>query len=249
MKPRGKQRYTPPWGIVLTAIALMAGALVFVCVILPFYTQWMFYEGWQAWSPNTCAGLAGIEPVRFRAPVAGVFLVLGLVLYAVWLATVRGGRRFDARIAAGLFVVAWLLLDIPWQITLLRRLGSTCSVYAGKSLQEKAQSGPDAGLYRLCQSIKARVPVDSTRMFIAAPNRYVGLRCAYRLYPINVMWRRGGPELPAASCLRSGDFILVTAAENVHLRSDGTVLRWDGDQTVRVALVLSDKLGALFRVL
>ena len=85
------------------------------------------------------------------------------------------------------------------------------------------------------------------RVFLATGSDYAGVRGAYHLFPRNVFWRRGGPELPDPSYIHTGDYILVYSARDVRFDASSKTLHWSGQHGLKVQTVFLEKEGGLFR--
>lgn len=213
---------------------------------------WAWYEPWEQWSINRYPGSTSGLAIQYRLPVALTFLACGLLSY-VGIALVlrlRPWRRFDWRVAAGLLVVAWLMLDMPWQWSLLRQLDDTRRNFAGKTAAEKTLNNYDARLAALLEHWRPLIDHQDARVFIAtaAPSEFVAIRAAYRLYPLNVFWQRGGPELPSAQALRAGDFVLAIDARDLRYNAQSRLLTWSLGQA-RAQRLSESKHGALYKIL
>ncbi|CRI64476.1 hypothetical protein THIOKS11950018 [Thiocapsa sp. KS1] len=89
----------------------------------------------------------------------------------------------------------------------------------------------------------------SARVFIATSQEYLGLRAAYRLYPHNPYWARGREnELPSASQLKPGDFVLTLRSTVVKYEPESGELQWPDDQRISAEPLYADPTGQLYRV-
>tara|TARA_R110001599_G_scaffold64147_13_gene180296 strand:- start:2 stop:991 length:990 start_codon:yes stop_codon:yes gene_type:complete len=148
-------------------------------------------QAWHGLSPNVVLGL--------------LFISLGIVGY--W--------RWRTRFLLWWMLACWLLLDLPWQWRLLEQATATGKQFASLPAQSRPGATADALRWRFAERVVARVSAADSRVFVASASDYGGMRMAYYLYPLNVYWRRGGPELPASSTVRAGDFIVVVQPSNV----------------------------------
>jgi len=188
-------------------------------------------------------------PLALRVPIVLAFLGGGLGTYLSLLWLWRSRLSYDWRQAGALFFIAWLALDAPWQWQLWNQLGDTREAFAGKSGHEKALSAEDGVIYRLIKQIEPLLGEPPARVFIASPQEYVGLRAAYRLYPHNPYWARNRRhELPLATELGRGDFILALQSKELVFAADSGQLSWPENQQVAVERLYGNPLGQLYRV-
>lgn len=214
---------------------------------------WTWHESWQQWSINRYMGLNADLAIRYRLPVAVAFLFIGVLLYfgLLWLGRCpMHWRCFDWRVGGGLLLCAWLLLDVPWQWSLWCQLDRTREAFAGQSPATKAQHMYDAELVEFLESLRPFMTEEAARVFLATAPTYefLAIRAAYRLYPINVFWRRWGPELPPADQLRPGDLVLALAAGDLGFDAARQILVWSGDQQRPARPLVVKPQGALYRI-
>lgn len=184
------------------------------------WRAWLAPQPWNQGSINVHG--AGAQPGKRLTPVVllGVLtLLLGLPGYWRW------GSRF----LLAWMLVAWLLLDLVWQRQLLWRGQDTREQFAGLPAADRPAQGDDSFFWAVSQKTKAQLPAAGARVFVASANDFVGMRMAYYLYPLNVYWRRGGPELPGPSQFRTGDYILLVEPTAVRPLSGGGRLRYAGE--------------------
>jgi hypothetical protein len=170
------------------------------------------------------------------------------LVYGMLWALLRRRVTLDWRVAAALGLTCWVALDLPWQWRLWQQLGETRDELAGKSGHERRLAAPDGELYAFVSDALAAIADPESRIFLATGSDYFGVRGAYHLFPMNVFWRRHGPELPEPRYLRSGDYILVYAPRRVRYHPSEGMLRWPDDNEVAVEKLMLRQGGGLFRV-
>ena len=211
-------------------------------------SEWTLFRPWQQASINAYTGSGTPGPAIYPTPAAAALLVLSLLVYgALWL-LLRRRTALDWRVAAALGLTCWVVLDLPWQSRLWQQLGETRETFAGKTGNERRLAAPDGALYAFVSDVREAVADPASRVFLATGSDYLGVRGAYHLFPMNVFWRRHGPELPDPQFLRAGDYILVYAPRAVRYHSNEGVLRWPDGNEVAVDELMLRPNGGLFRV-
>jgi hypothetical protein len=268
--PRTANLAIPPLPWWLSLVLASAGSLLLVVLGLAILASpsplsngpvwiaalvegWIWHEPWQQWSINHYPGVSANLVIRHRLPVALAFLLIALALYCglIWLNRRQFSRHgFDWRVAGGLLLCAWLLLDLPWQWSLWQQLDKTRQDFAGQSPAVKARRMYDAGLVEVLHELRPLMPGESTRVFIAtAPaHEFLAIRAAYRLYPLNVFWRRWGSELPEAHWLRPGDLVLALAARDLRYDREHQQLHWGKNQQRAAETLAADSRSALYLI-
>ena len=191
--------------------------------------------------------------LALRVPIILLFLAGSLATYLSLVLLLRSrfslGFSLDWRVLGALFLIAWLALDAPWQWQLWNQLGDTRLAFAGKSAEEKALAAEDAVINQLIKQIEPLLGDPPARVFIASPQEYLGLRAAYRLYPHNPYWARNRRhELPLASELDSGDFVLALQSKELRYETSSSQLHWPEAQQVPAERLVVNPLGQLYRV-
>jgi hypothetical protein len=182
------------------------------------------------------------------APLVGwCALILFLALLLIWSIPVNPAAR--VRWSIGLILLLWLPLDGFWLRQLALRASDTQEQFAGKRSElARLSSSSDRAIFSLARQVSVWLP-DDARVFVATNLDFEGGRVAYYLYPHNVYWLRGGPELPSAEALRAGDFVLSIAPSELLIAPDGAALRLPDGSVVDVLQQWSRGSAALFRVL
>jgi hypothetical protein len=93
--------------------------------------------------------------------------------------------------------------------------------------------------------VMPRTPV---RVFVASDADYFRGRAAYHLYPHRVYFNPRSRELPPASDLHAGDWLLVYRQHGIQFDRGQGRLRWDGNQIAAAELKLVEPGGALFLI-
>ena len=226
--------------------------------------SWASHAPWSQRSINFYKGEVGHPPFEtvtlyhsgdnqvsqaLRVPIILLFIGGSLATYLSLILLLRSRISLDWRVLGALFLIAWLALDAPWQWQLWNQLGDTRLAFAGKSADEKALAAEDAVIYRLIKQIEPLLGDPPARVFIASPQEYLGLRAAYRLYPHNPYWARNSRhELPLATELDSGDFVLALQSKELRYETSSSQLHWPKAQQVPVERLYGNPLAQLYRV-
>mgnify|MGYP001030039122 CR=1 FL=1 len=209
--------------------------------------DWTGFRVWNGSSINLNWGSLSLAHIANPPPVTAALMALAMLLLFGYYRLVRR-TAVDWRALAAVFLAGWFALDMLWQTKLLRQLAETHKTFAGRSFAEKLAAGSDAALAGFAAEIKRRLPAEKTRLLVGSTADYRGMRVAYYLYPHNVLWQRGGPEVPPAAQLRSGDFIVLTHPTGVGYDPRESTLLLEDAQTVTVEPVMSHAAGYLYRV-
>jgi len=210
--------------------------------------EWFAFETWNGTSINTIVGGADHQEVPLPVLLALVVGLSGLAFMALrrW----RPGNFAPSTPAflATLFLVAWLLLDARWGFNLMRQEQATNALFLGKDARAKHLVNDDGPLFAFIEKARAVLPSTPVRIVIVADADYFRGRAAYHLYPNNVYFNPRSNEIPAATLLHAGDWLLVFQRRGIQYdRSQGR-LRWDNGQTVNAELKLVEPGGALFLI-
>ncbi|MGH8713864.1 MAG: hypothetical protein ACREYB_07645 [Casimicrobiaceae bacterium] len=210
--------------------------------------EWLTFEPWSGGSINSRNGGADAQdlPLPFvLATIAGVALGI-YALLARW--RPRWTGPFRPLVAGGLFVVAWFILDVPWQWNLARQARVTVHQYAGKSWRERHLAAEDGALFAFIEKARAKLPPPPARVFMAADALYFRDRGAYHLYPYNVYFDPYQNTMPAASEVHRGDYLVVFRRKGVQYDRALQKLRWEGGPPVDAELLFAENGGALFEI-
>jgi hypothetical protein len=210
--------------------------------------DWFTFERWNGASINTIAGGEDYQPLPLPILLA---LVVGLSSIAV--VAVRHFRpaAFTLPLPAILtafFLAGWLLLDMRWGFNLIRQERDTATRYAGKDAHDKRLANEDGQLFAFIEESLAVMPRTPVRVFVASDADYFRGRAAYHLYPHRVYFNPRSRELPPASDLHAGDWLLVYRQHGIQFDRGQGRLRWDGNQIAAAELKLVEPGGALFLI-
>ncbi|MBL8299088.1 MAG: hypothetical protein JNN30_12185 [Rhodanobacteraceae bacterium] len=161
--------WSPSWGGRAAAVA----------------TEW---SGRRAWSLMSISALGPDSgAARARSPV--LLLTLGLVLTGLllWQFAPGSGVRRLRPLAAGL-VVAWLLLDLHWGLSLADRHAATRQVYASVDWPERQRRVADTDVLAAAQQVRQALrddgaDPDRVRLLVDAESDFLRARLIYHLAP------------------------------------------------------------------
>jgi SAM-dependent methyltransferase len=210
--------------------------------------EWLTFEPWSGESINSRNGGADAQdlPLPFvLAAIVGFALLIYAVIARWW---PRSVGPFRPLIAGGIFVVAWFILDVPWQWNLMRQAHATFERYAGMPWHERHLAAEDGALFGFIEKVRAKLPPPPVRVFMAADALYFRDRGAYHLYPYNVYFDPYQNTMPDASKLRAGDYLVVFRRRGVQFDPALKKLRWDGGQPVDAEILLAERGGAVFAI-
>jgi hypothetical protein len=210
--------------------------------------EWFAFEGWTGTSINTVTGGADIQGLPLP-----LLLAAAIALAAGSMAIVRRVRpQWPAAnllvVAAGFFLVAWLILDARWTVNLARQVVATHQRYGGKSWENKRLASDDGALFEFVQKALKVMPSTPVRVFVAADAPYFRGRAAYHLYPHAVWFDPRLNAIPPASQMRPGDWLLVFQRRGIQYDASQQRLRWDDTQTAPAELRLAGQGAALFQI-
>ncbi len=227
-----------------TAKTMSAGELVGDRV-----SEWFTFEPWNGASINTLIGGADTQDLPMAFALA-LIVALAVAIYAA-LARWKPGwlGPFRAAVVGGVFIAAWIALDVRWQWNLARQVTVTSQLYAGKSWRERHLSADDRAVFAFIEKVRASLPPPPVRVFMVADEHYYRDRAAYHLYPYNVYFSPWDNSMPPPSAVRPGDYFVVYQRRGVQYDAANRRLRWDANEPVSAELVLSDAGAAMFRIL
>ena len=210
--------------------------------------EWWTFESWSGGSINSRNGGADAQDLPLPFALAAI-VGLALILYAAlarWWPRLVG--PFRPLIAAGIFVVGWFILDVPWQWNLTRQADATFGRYAGKSWRERHLAAEDGALFGFIEKVRASLPPPPVRVFMAADALYFRDRGAYHLYPYDVYFDPYRNTMPDASKLRPGDYLVVFRRKGVQFDAALKKLRWDDQPPIDAELLFAESGGAAFAI-
>ncbi len=210
--------------------------------------EWFAFEPWNGTSINTLTGGAHMQDLPLPALLAAIAVVAALAYAGL----ARWKPHFFGPVlgagVAGLFVIAWLIIDARWQWNLLRQVRATDAQYAGKSWHDRHLAAEDGPLFAFIEQVRAKLPAPPARVFMVADAHYFRERGAYHLYPYNVYFDPWANSMPPPSAVRPGDYLVVYQSRGVHYDPSRQRLRWDGSAPMDAELLLADTGAALFRI-
>ena len=210
--------------------------------------EWFAFEPWTGTSINTLTGGADTQDLPLPALLAAIavvaaFAYAGLARWKPYLY----GSVLGAGVA-GLFVIAWIVIDARWQWNLLRQVRVTHAQYAGKPWHDRHLAAEDGAVFAFIEKVRAKLPAPPARVFMVADEHYFRDRGAYHLYPYNVYFDPSANSMPASSALRPGDYLVVYQRRGVQFDPSRQRLRWEGSAPIDAELLLVDTGAALFRM-
>jgi hypothetical protein len=208
--------------------------------------EWTAFESVTGTSIDSVTGGANIQDL----PLPILLAVTVAVAALVWLAFARyRGRTIALPLAlATLFVTAWMLDDLRWSWNLFRQARAATATYAGLDWRERHLAAEDGALFQFIEGVRAKLPTEPARVFVAADAHYFRGRAAYHLYPQNVYFEPYRNALPESSRLRPGDYLVAWQRRGIQYDSAAQRLRWDGGAPVSAELLLTTPGAALFRI-
>ena len=208
--------------------------------------EWTAFESFSGTSIDGVIGGASVQDLPLPVLLAAIVALAALLWFA--LARYRGRTALLPSVLAALFVTAWLLDDARWSWNLVRQTLATARTYAGLDWRERHLAAEDGPLFQFIEGVRAKLPAEPARVFMAADAHYFRGRGAYHLYPHNVYFEPFRNAIPASSRLRPGDYFVVYQRRGVQYDPSAQRLRWDGDEPVSAELLLTAPGAALFRV-
>lgn len=211
----------------------------------PLGVVWHEWFGIEPWLGTSINFVGENESRQWVAPLPFVAIALGLALVGYGVLVWRKGLVPDVRMLWLLVFLAWLALDLRWQVDLWGKLVLTNRHYAGKSWEEKHLAAEDGHLFGLMQQVRAKLPPTPARIFLFANEEYLRGRGAYHLYPFNVL---NSPDLLPAGQFRSGDFIIILGKDEVEFDLALHLLKWGAGQQLSAELLLLVENNVLLKV-
>ena len=212
-------------------------------------SEWFTFEPWNGASINTLIGGADTQDLPMVFAFA-LIVSLAVALYAAlakwrpgWLGTSR------AAVVGGIFIAAWIALDVRWEWNLARQVAITAKIYAGKSWRERHLSDNDGAVFQFIEKVRAKLPPPPARIFLVADEHYYRDRGAYHLYPYNVYCNPWENSIPPPSAVHRGDYFVVYQQRGVEYDAANRRLRWYGNEPVSAELLMTEAGSALFRIL
>jgi hypothetical protein len=209
--------------------------------------EWLALEGWTGTSINTVTGGADVQGLPLPLLVAGA-VALGAAIAWAW---TRYGRRRAVSLPvlfALLFVIGWATLDARWIANLARQVAITERQYGQKNWHDKHLAAPDGPLFAFIEKVRAQLPANAARVFVASDAHFFRGRAAYHLYPHNVYADAFRNIMPPPETLRRGDWVVVYQRRGMQYDAGTRQLRWDGLAPVNADMKFTDAGAALFEI-
>ena len=206
------------------------------------WTEWTAFEGRSAHSINsTFGGTRGalLPP----AIAAAAWVLLGIAMY--WLANlVLRVQRPVIVVFTVFFMVGWLMLDLRWQVDLLRHLETTKERFAGKSWEDKALAADDRDLFKVAHAVRDILGDEARDLSVIGSPRslegpYAFGRLRYHMVPHRL--RRVWSTPPSTRELRRTDYlVLVPPFRGMRLDADASALIRPDGEMLPVEVIHSD---------
>lgn len=167
--------------------------------------SWLDTGAWTQRSINF--NEAGLQAVFLLPTVAALLWIAASVLA---LAGLSFGLKMPTVQPAGwiaIVLVAWLALDLRWQLDLGNRAFETWRDLSGKTWQERRASGEFGSLFTLVEQVKAQMPSTPQRLFIVGDlvERVAPWLSYFSLPHMAIVTDRS----PGPMSLAAGDYVLV----------------------------------------
>lgn len=237
-------RLLPGQQLIIRSVSL--GAPTLATEARGIWQNWSNFRPWKQVDINIHTGTRQFGEGPHPMLAFALFSLLGLGLY--WLATRLRSSAFSVRIGGAIVLIAWIFLDLFWQVRMFKQASLTVDTFGGLDTNEKLLASPDADLVRFTALAKEKITDHDARVFIASSDDYEGMRSAYYMSPLNTYWHRRGPELPATEQLQAGDYLLLVAPSSVELNLQAGRLRYGNNEPVTIEPVLNDQLRLLMKV-
>jgi hypothetical protein len=215
-------------------------------IVADRFAEWTAFETFSGTSINGVTGGANIQDLPLPILLAAIAVIAELLWFA--LARYRGRTQALPPVLAAVFVTAWLLYDARWSWNLVRQTLATSRTYAGLDWRERHLAAEDGALFQFIEAVRARLPSEPARVFMAADAHYFRGRGAYHLYPHNVYFEPYRNTIPASALMRPGDYFVAYQRRGVQYDPAAQRLRWDGGEPVSAELLLTAPGAALFRL-
>lgn len=211
-------------------------------------TEWSGRRAWSLMSISALGPDSGVP--RARSPV--LLLTIGLALTALLLwqfapALVLRGFRI---IGIGV-VIAWLLLDLRWSLSLADRHAATRQIYAGADWAERQRRVADGDLLAAAMQVRQALrddgaDPDQARLLVDAESDFLRARLIYHLAPartgpVNLTgWRQ-----PLAT---ERTYFVTFDSERPVYDASRRELSVDGDYSVRARPLIETPSLRLYRL-
>ena len=192
--------------LVLQEVALLPPKPGVGQIYASVFGSWAGRAGWTQRSINFLddpARQAMVSPVT----AAAAWIVLASVLLVVWHLL----RARSAPLLSGVLlfvVVAWLLLDLRWQASLLGQHGDTLQAFAGLPVEERANVADDSELHAFTGQVRDHLPEEPVRLISVSGSEFLRERARYHLLPHRV-YPAEDLRVNRMARVQSGDYLLM----------------------------------------
>ncbi|MEP1470472.1 MAG: hypothetical protein ABJK20_05980 [Halieaceae bacterium] len=226
----------------------ISGVRLFKPGVLDYlHDRWADWSEVKTWHPVDLNMYTGTKWNSTDPFPAQFFAMTGFCLVIVYLLLLR--RRATLSGTALIIFTTWLALDSFWQLKLWHQVTKTTEQYGSLSSHKKVLASEHSAYAGFADAALPILNRQDARIFIAGTNDYEAMSTAYYLSPKNVFWDRRGIELPDASHIRSGDFIVLLRKNSVNYNPSTSLLSLPGNKGFRVEERLSHRVGTLIEVM
>jgi hypothetical protein len=211
--------------------------------------DWFGFTPWNGLSINTAYG--GRSEQSLWMPIAVVVVsITAIALSAGWRRrAIAATTPAFSLVVVGIIVAAWIALDARWLWLRLQQTVTTAAAFSGKSQRDKHISDIDGYTFAFAEQVRARLPKEPARIYVAADDHYFGARMAYHLYPNNVYVEHGSGALPPSAQCKPGEYIVVFRRRGVRYDTATQMLSWDDQPPLHAQVMLAHLGNAMFKLL
>jgi hypothetical protein len=207
--------------------------------------EWFGFEAWHGGSINFYAG----GPIaEYGSLTVLCMLTAGFALVLLGAFTRGWGRIATPWHGLALVLLAWVLLDLRWQVNLVRQVVTTHGLFAGKSDAERRRVD-DREFFDFIQAAHAEIKPPGARVFMYSDDEYFRLKGAYLLRPRNVIALPREPSMYGPGSHRRGDFLVVFAKRGVRYARESRELLYGDAQRLPAEMVYFNAGNGVFKVL
>jgi len=197
------------------------------------------------------------ERTHFMPIAKAAAIACGLAIAAYLGIAYLRTRRFDWRVPWVIFAVAWMLLDLRWQVNLGREVAASIAQFGGKSGEAKALAADDGQLVALALELKHALPPPPARVIVLSDNPVMALRVTYSLLPLNASRNAlprsierdfGSAAPPTPATLHSGDYLVLLFYSGLHYDAESKELVWPGGGTRSAEIVVAKPEALLLKI-
>lgn len=185
------------------------------------------FESFQPYSINFLHGGLPLDNTITGTLIIAAWIILAIILNLIWQWLLNNKQRTPSLVI--IFLTGWILLDIRWQLNLIRQHEITQYEYAGQSALAKNLNGKNGPLFRFLTSAKELLPPTPQRILLIPSDQDIYQaklqRASFYLRPHNVYSIDTKPW--CQNKLRPGDYVLALGKPKM-LRYTANRLHWDG---------------------